>query len=208
VLAAVATVLAIPLLLGRATHGGAPLWLGAALLATLCAAGLVLVFHRGDEGLGLPASWRRGYATAAALGLTVAVWWAPSAPEGLAQHLGASASRGWAGAATGALRPVSDPGLLGTTPADPLARFGEHASAGLLFAAVVGALVLRGARNTTPVAPSLSGANAGIAAGLAAAAGLHLSLEGSSTLRLCVLALPVVLGMVVGSVTGRRALGP
>ncbi len=206
-LAAGATMAAIPALLGTSQRLGAwPLWAGAGLLATLCGVGLVLVFHRGAEGLGLPASWRRGYATVSALGLSAAVWMAPPGAPTAARY---AASPSLEGAGTGAFRTVPSPALVGSGPAtDPLSVFGEHASAGVLFAAVVGALVLRGAQRTTPVVPRLSGANAGIVAGLAAATGLHLSLDGSIPLRLCVLALPVVLGMLAGSLVGKRALAP
>jgi hypothetical protein len=204
-LGAGATALGLPFLLGTAAVPGSASWLGAALLGTLSAAGFVLVFHRGAEGLGLPASWRRAYGTAAALGLVVAASLGPHTRQAAAASM--AAGRALQGAAAGAVQTAAV--VVGARPpVDPLATFGQYASAGVLFSVLVGALMLQGARHTMPVAPRLAGANVGVAAGLAAATGLHLSLDGSSTLRMAVLALPVVVSMVVGSLLGRRTLAP
>lgn len=205
ILGAGATALGLPWLLGSAATPAATSWLGAALLGTLSAVGFVLVFHRGAEGLGLPASWRRGYGTAAALGLVFAASLGPHTRHAAAASV--AAGRALQGAAAGAVQTAAV--VVGAQPpVDPLATFGRYASAGVLFAVLVGALMLQGARHTMPVAPRLAGANVGVAAGLAAATGLHLSLDGSSTLRMAVLALPVVVSMVVGSLLGRRTLAP
>lgn len=201
---AAATALAIPWLLGPTMTPAPSSWIGAVLLGSLSAAGFVLVFHRGEEGLGLPASWRRGYSTAAALGLVVVAGLSPHGGPGPAASV--AAAQALQGAAAAAVQTTAV--LVGTRAGDPLATFGRYASAGVLFAVLVGALMLQGARHTVPVTPRLVGGNAGIAAGLAAATGLHLSLEGSSTLRMAVLALPVLVSMVLGSLLGRRTLAP
>ncbi|MFO0601578.1 MAG: NrsF family protein [Polyangiales bacterium] len=160
---------------------GAAFALAASTFAGLAALGLAAVVHRGARGLGPTTAQRIAYAS-------------------LALPLFAAVTLATTRAVPGSVIPVGD---------DVARAFVHCAALGSAAAALVGAGLFAAVRRTSPVAPALAGAVAGVASGLAGALFLHLA---------CPVALashgvlahgtPAVLGGVVGALLGRRLLAP
>jgi hypothetical protein len=150
-------------------------------VASLAALGVAAVVHRGARGLGPTTAQRAAYA-AFALPVFAAVMLATTR------------------AAPGSIVPAGD---------EVLGAFVHCAIIGSVFAVFTGAALLASARRTSPVAPSLAGAVAGLAAGLSGALFLHVA---------CPVALashgvfahgaPAVVGAALGALLGRRVLSP
>ncbi len=176
-------------------------------LTLTAALGLGLVFFRGNDGLGPSRGVREAYLLGAAI---VFIWTAvtPAVSDASADSLRARAttrppgisalvSQGWTEVAPESPRGRSAP-----------LRAGDCGSYGLVLTLLVGATALVGARRTVPLRPEASGACAGVAAGLVAAAALRLHGADGLTHTLIAHGMPVVLGGILGWSVGRRVLPP
>lgn len=204
VLAALVAVVGSAVLLPRSGEMTPGMWAQSLALASLGALGLYAVFARGPLGLGLAPRWRWGY-VAASLVLFQAVALgtasAPNEPQNTRKQNG-SVPRAMEGTVTDGVHQ----GTMGAT--EPLGGPGQCASYGTIIAALVGAMMLRSARRTSPVSPESTGASAGVCAGVVGALALHAHAPTDAVHVALAHGAPVLLGAVVGAVVGRRTLAP
>lgn len=159
----------------------APFAVAALTLAALVAAGVTAVVHRGARGLGLTTAQRAAYA-AFALPLFALVV--------------AATTR----AAPGSVTPADG---------DLFHAFAHCAAFGSVVATGSLAVLLAAARRSSPVAPALAGAVAGVASGLVGALFLHLACP-VATISHGVFAhgAPALVAGALGALAGRRVLSP
>lgn len=159
----------------------APFAVAALSLVALVVAGVTSVVHRGARGLGLTASQRAAYA-ALALPLFAAVI--------------AATTR----AAPGSVIPADG---------DTFHAFAHCAAFGSVAATLSLAALLAAARRSSPVAPALVGAVAGVASGFVGALLLHIACP-VATISHGVFAhgAPALVAGVLGALVGRRVLSP
>lgn len=179
-----ASLAALALLHPRSDLAGqprAPFAVASLALAALVAAGVTSVVHRGARGLGLTTSQRVAYG-ALSLPLFAAVV--------------AATTR----AAPGSVIPAEG---------DVFHAFFHCAAFGSVAATLSLAALLAAARRSSPVAPALAGAVAGVASGFVGALFLHLACP-VATVSHGVLAhgAPALVAGALGALVGRRVLSP
>lgn len=176
------------------------------LLTLGSALGFLLLFVRGETGLGPSVRLRWAYVAAAFVLLAGVAFAGPGSAGGREHHKGRqeSPTQPMAGSAAEAFGRVGRE----VGPSNRGSGAGECAGLGMALAALVGMSLFAASRRTSPVSPRAAGAVAGVAAGLAGAAALQLHCPCDGLHVVVGHGLPVVAGAALGALAGRRVLSP